>query len=222
MNIMLYNKRERVVFKTIDACIDLLENYRKAFLVRSTGFGKTWIMSDLIDSGRWKKVVYVYPLDSIKKDFVGKYSNKFNGVDVRCVSYTSLAMANRLPYSGRVEEVLPDLKDMEDGLFIFDEAHRIALSGPNKVGVEYPNIKSACRFLRMDYDTVCRRLANGWKLEDAFNPMGRRSVIINGVEYSSLKNACLKHGVNYDKILYRMKSRNVSAEEAINSLIKGF
>lgn len=135
MNSMLCNKKEEIVLKTRDACVKLLNNHKKAFLIRSTGFGKTWIMSDLIDSGRWKKVIYIYPLDSIKKDFVNKYSEKFNGVDVRCISYTSLAMVNRLPFTGRVEDILPDLKGMEEGLFIFDEAHRVALVGPNKVGV---------------------------------------------------------------------------------------
>lgn len=135
MSILLEKKKQKKVLETRDACVELLTRFRKAFLIRSTGFGKTWIMSDLIDSCRWKKVVYIYPLDSIKEDFIDKYSYKFEGVDVKCISYTSLALANNLPYSGRVEALLPDLEGMEEGLFIFDEAHRVALTGPNKVGV---------------------------------------------------------------------------------------
>lgn len=82
------DKKNEIILKTRNACVDLLTSKRKAFLIRDTGFGKTWIMSDLIESKIWKKIIYIYPLDSIKSDFINKYSHKLEGIDVKCISYT--------------------------------------------------------------------------------------------------------------------------------------
>lgn len=135
MNKKFLDKKEKIVLKTRDACVKLLNSKRKAFLIRDTGFGKTWIMSDLIESRIWKKVIYIYPLDSIKSDFIEKYSHKFKGVDVKCISYTSLALADTLSSEASIVDVLPDLVGMENGLFIFDEAHRLGLVGEERIGV---------------------------------------------------------------------------------------
>lgn len=129
------DKKNEIILKTRNACVDLLTSKRKAFLIRDTGFGKTWIMSDLIESKIWKKIIYIYPLDSIKSDFINKYSHKLEGIDVKCISYTSLALADTLSSSADIVDVLPDLVGMENGLFIFDEAHRLGIVGEDRIGV---------------------------------------------------------------------------------------
>ena len=70
--------------------LGMLESENRCCLVRPTGCGKTWLMTSLIGStDKYKKVMYLYPNDSIKAtvanklkdDFgatIGRYANRIN------------------------------------------------------------------------------------------------------------------------------------------------
>ena len=57
--------------KTLEDCRRLLDRYGKCFLIRPTGFGKTWLLTELIKG--FKKVLYLYPSQVVKDTVVDRY-----------------------------------------------------------------------------------------------------------------------------------------------------
>lgn len=57
--------------KTLSECRRLLDKYRKCILIRPTGFGKTWLLTELVKD--FRKVLYLYPSQVVKDTVVGRY-----------------------------------------------------------------------------------------------------------------------------------------------------
>lgn len=57
--------------KTLDDCRRLLAKYGKCFLIRPTGFGKTWLLTELVKS--YGKVLYLYPSQVVRDTVVDRY-----------------------------------------------------------------------------------------------------------------------------------------------------
>lgn len=71
--------RYEIIQQTRDDAIHKLKLFRYCNIVRPTGFGKTYILSELASSGFWDPVVYIYPRDIIKNDVQFSYEEKLRG-----------------------------------------------------------------------------------------------------------------------------------------------
>lgn len=139
---MVKKDKQVIVEESLNASIDLLNDEHIALLIRSTGFGKTWIGSELAalkgERRKWKKVIFVVPLRSIEEGIEAKYKSKFGGVNYKYISYSTFALAYTTWQNSvglNVEDIIPDLEGMEDGLFIFEECHRMGFTGEDMTGV---------------------------------------------------------------------------------------
>ena len=129
----LQKKREEIVLRTRDDALDKLRKYHRAFIIRPTGFGKTWINVDIATSEinvkgikKWKKVIFVVPYRSILEGIKSKYEDKLRGVNCVYLTYSSLARLYDIFMKQGVHcKNISIFEDAEDGLFIFDEVHRI-------------------------------------------------------------------------------------------------
>ena len=141
MKKMNFKDKQKITEKTFHACVAMLKETRKAFLVRSTGFGKTYIGSELAKTRRvtgkkWSKVVFVVPLRSIEEGIKQKYAETLKNINYEFVTYQALAYGYKIVKTGEfsVEEVIPELAEMDEGLFIFEEAHKFGYKGDDRVG----------------------------------------------------------------------------------------
>ncbi len=109
-----------------------LQKHKRCCVIRPTGFGKTWLLSDLTKD--YKSVLYVYPAEIIRKTAVSvveSISNidadkmvqmtagdEFDFMNIKFMTYNKLAIMDR-----KEIRTLPDYD-----LIIFDEMHK--LGGP--------------------------------------------------------------------------------------------
>lgn len=116
-----------------------LDKYGKCALVRCTGFGKTWLLSDI--TKKYEKVLYLYPSEVVKntvKNVLDKAEqletinikkkllsdcDKFDFNNIKFMTYMKLIRLS--------DEELDSLKEYD--LIIFDECHRIG----GKITKEY-------------------------------------------------------------------------------------
>lgn len=143
MSALKQREKEEIVNTSLKSCIYTLKQHRKAFLVRGTGFGKTWIGSELartteVIGKHWDKVIYIVPLLSIQEGITTKYEDKLKCVEHYFLTYQQLGILwsdlERNP-SLSVEDACSYLKGMNNGLFIFEEAHRFGFYGDSQEGV---------------------------------------------------------------------------------------
>lgn len=105
--------------KTLEAAYGLLQKYRRAMVVRPTGFGKSHMLAYL--SRRYDKSLYVYPLDIIKIDMSRSYKDVLNNTTF--LSYRALLEMHK---RGELKEFLLQNKF---GIIMFDEVHMIGATG---------------------------------------------------------------------------------------------
>ena len=113
-------KIDRLRQETYDEAMQLLKKYRKCAIIRPTGFGKTGILTKVIKSGKFKKILYLYPTEVIKNTVLGfYYKNRKNRPDtidnVIFMTYMKLTNLSEL-----------DMKALKGiDLIICDECHRL-------------------------------------------------------------------------------------------------
>lgn len=138
--------------QTLDECARLLDKYKKCFLIRPTGFGKTWLMTELAKSCR--KVLYLYPSQVIKDTVVDRYyslpdSDPDEPIDPETMeamkSMGTIPGCDLMTYAKLIRLDETDFQNMSYELVIFDEAHRMG----------GPKTKLACEklFAGLDLDT---------------------------------------------------------------------
>lgn len=113
-------KIDRLRNETYIEAMDLLEAYDKGAIIRPTGFGKTGILTKVIRSGQFKKILYLYPTEVIKNTVLGfYYKNRKNRPDtidnVIFMTYMKLTSLSELDMNF--------LKGVD--LIICDECHRL-------------------------------------------------------------------------------------------------
>ena len=116
--------------QTFDAMRSLLKEYPYMVAVpRPTGFGKTCMTTDLIRSGDYRHVLYVYPTEIIKNTVVNRYYSE-------CEADTELLYKTMGEIRGVTLMTYKKLSMLEEDdpllynydLIIFDECHRIGAS----------------------------------------------------------------------------------------------
>lgn len=129
-----YEKQE----KTKNDVLEKLDKYHKCMIIRPTGFGKTFLLTELIK--HFNKVLYLYPSAVIKDTVVNRYYNSIydenndnyvdedgNIIDPETVntfiSMSKIENVTLMTYNKLIR--LTDLADMNYDLILFDEAHRI-------------------------------------------------------------------------------------------------
>ena len=113
-------KIDRLRQETYDEAMALLKKYRKCAIIRPTGFGKTGILTKVIRSGKFKKILYLYPTEVVKNTVLGFYykgrKNIPDSIDnVIFMTYMKLTNLSEL-----------DMKALKGiDLIICDECHRL-------------------------------------------------------------------------------------------------
>ena len=112
---------QEVSSKTLEKTKEYLNKYGRCFVVRPTGFGKSYMLSHL--SREYEKSLYVYPIDIIRESVINTYgpngSNVLNNVDF--VSYKKL---NNIHKEGKIVEFIKQYN-----LVMLDEAHMAGAEG---------------------------------------------------------------------------------------------
>lgn len=143
--------------KTLRDAKRLLKKYHKCLIVRPTGFGKTWMLTELIRS--YKKVLYLYPSAVVANTVVDRYYDmdlEQNNEEDAAVDPETIKTVEDLKASNEIENCdlmtyamlirksnnqLTRIAHKYD-LIICDEAHR--LGGPKtKIAMEHLFAKAA-------------------------------------------------------------------------------
>lgn len=138
--------KEDLIFKT--------EKFGHCVLVRNTGFGKTWILSELI--ARYRKVLYLYPTEVIKSTALHRYSHLeedyFNGQFRETFKAVALSETGKpvgidnvtfMTYNKLARLTDKELKECEGyDLIISDECHRL---GAKNTRVAYEKLMNYCK-----------------------------------------------------------------------------
>lgn len=104
-----------------EAC-DLLDTYGKCAIIRPTGFGKTGLLVRLIKSGRYKKVLYLYPAEVVKNAVFHFYY----GEDYSISKNSSIPNVTFMTYMALTYLSDSLLKSLDGtDLIICDECHRL-------------------------------------------------------------------------------------------------
>lgn len=173
--------------KTLDECARLLGKYHKCFLIRPTGFGKTWLMTELARAH--KNVLYLYPSQVVRDTVVDRYyalpdPDPDGPVDPETLeamkAMGQIPGCEMMTYAKLIRLDQAALEAMAFDLVIFDEAHR--MGGPKtKLACEklFASLPDTAKFIgatatptRMDNFDVCShffmdRLCYPYTLHDA-------------------------------------------------------
>ena len=134
--------------RTLEETRRLLAKYHKCIVIRPTGFGKTWLLTELIQD--YKKVLYLYPSAVVADTVVDRYYDiqlekaENEALDPETVeTYNALHDENKIDncdlmtYAALIRKGDDELKALarKYDLVICDEAHR--LGGPKtKIAME--------------------------------------------------------------------------------------
>lgn len=103
-----------------------LKKYGRCMLVRCTGFGKTWMLTSLIN--KYNKVLYLYPADVVKNTVIDRYNEDKLGEEFkRENNYDESTVENTvfMTYMKLIRLSDEEIKSMDFDLVIFDEAHKL-------------------------------------------------------------------------------------------------
>lgn len=118
--------------KTLNECVRLLDKYKKCILIRPTGFGKTWLLTELVK--RFRRVLYLYPSQVIRDTVVDRYydlpdQDPDDVLDPETLE--AMQSVGRIPgcdlmtYAKLIRLDDDDFQNMDYELVICDEAHRM-------------------------------------------------------------------------------------------------
>ena len=125
--------------KTGKSVRHLLKKNHKCAILRPTGFGKTFLLTDLIHD--YKKVLYVYPLAVIRDTVVARYAtlyaDEFDFTDEEFDDFVDqetidtfkamekMTNCTLITYAKLIRLSDEELEDMDYDLFVFDECHKM-------------------------------------------------------------------------------------------------
>lgn len=135
-------KADEVRQRTYDDLLEKLTKYHKSTLIRPTGFGKTWMLTSLIQEDRFKSILYLYPSKVVKNTVVDKYfddlmsnndeDDEENFIDEETIetfrAMQEIENVTLMTYHKLIRLTTEEIKDMNYDLIIFDEMHRIGAS----------------------------------------------------------------------------------------------
>lgn len=131
--------------KTLKDAEDKLKEFSKCVIIRPTGFGKTFILTELIH--KYNNVLYLYPSAVIKNTVVNRYCDLITDneteddsvVDPETIeTYRELKEipnCDLMTYQKLIRLSNKELQDMKYDLILFDEVHRVG-GKRTKVAVE--------------------------------------------------------------------------------------
>ena len=115
-------KVEQLRQDTYEEAMALLNRYKRCAIIRPTGFGKTGILTKIIKSGKYKRILYLYPADVVRQAVFNFYYGKrykltknSNIPNVTFMTYMKLTSLS--------DKNMKDLKGID--LIICDECHRL-------------------------------------------------------------------------------------------------
>ena len=100
----------------------LLDEFGKCAVIRPTGFGKTGILTRIIKSGRYKKILYLYPAEVVRSAVFHFYY----GPSYHILKNSSIPNVTFMTYKGLTrisEKQMAGIKGTD--LIICDECHRL-------------------------------------------------------------------------------------------------
>lgn len=103
-----------------------LNRYGKCALIRCTGFGKTWLLADIIHE--YEKVLYLYPAEIVKSTVKGRMTCDATEIETTSVveiKQVGLTNVTFMSYMKLIRMSLDDIISAEYDLIIFDECHRL-------------------------------------------------------------------------------------------------
>lgn len=117
--------------KTLSEAKRLLSKYKKCMVIRPTGFGKTWLLTELIKD--YKSVLYLYPSAVIRDTVVDRYyeiqSEDEDVLDPETVeSYKAIGEIENctlMTYAKLIRLSDDEIRAARYDLVICDEAHRM-------------------------------------------------------------------------------------------------
>ena len=115
--------------KTREDVLSKLKKYKKCLIIRPTGYGKTYLLTDLMTM--YKKVLYLYPTEVISDTVKNRYAdtNNLSPEDIETIKKAkSFDNVTLMTYAKLIRMSPEDLKKEKYDCIIADEAHR--LGGP--------------------------------------------------------------------------------------------
>lgn len=119
---------EEVRNATRDDVIDKLNRYHRCIIIRPTGYGKTYLLTELIS--KYKKVLYLYPAEVIAETVKNRYYALHDSdVDEETVesveAFERMSNVTLMTYAKLIRLTDADFKAMDYDCIITDEAHRL-------------------------------------------------------------------------------------------------
>ncbi|MBO5435379.1 DEAD/DEAH box helicase family protein [bacterium] len=126
--------------KTLNDLRQKLNKYNKCAIIRPTGFGKTFMLTELIKD--YNNVLYVYPSAVIRDTVVDRYYDSMFDTDTACyidedgneldpetvdtcIAMKSIPNCTLMTYTKLAKLTDDDFKQMHYDLILLDEAHRV-------------------------------------------------------------------------------------------------
>ncbi len=126
--------------KTLQDVLNKVQKYGKCAIVRPTGFGKTFILTELIK--HYKKVLYLYPAavirdtvvnryydsiyDEVQEDYIDEENNVIDPETVdNYIAMKAIKNVTLMTYAKLIRLTDEEFDDMDFDLILFDEAHCI-------------------------------------------------------------------------------------------------
>ena len=130
-------KIEEVRRRTYDDVVEKLQQYGKCIIIRPTGYGKTWLLTDLIS--QYKKVLYLYPAEviaeTVKNRYVALHGSDVDEETVESVNaFDKISNVTLMTYAKLIRLTKDDFEAMDYDCIITDEAHRIG-GGKTKIAM---------------------------------------------------------------------------------------
>ena len=120
--------KEEIRKKTREDLKAKLAKYHKCALIRPTGFGKTFLLTDLIRS--YKNVLYLYPADVIRNTVIDRWISEDESIDEETAEIVknmkNLPNATLMSYMKLIRLSDEEFKEFRNyDLIIMDEVHRV-------------------------------------------------------------------------------------------------
>lgn len=112
--------------KTREDVLAKLKKYKKCLIIRPTGYGKTYLLTDLMKM--YKKVLYLYPTEVISDTVKNRYAstNNLSPEDIETIKKAkTFDNVTLMTYAKLIRMSPSDLKKEKYDCIIADEAHRL-------------------------------------------------------------------------------------------------
>lgn len=118
-------KFKEIYNKTYEDCMAMLKKSKRCCVIRPTGFGKTVMMADIINSGEYENVLYIYPYNSVKNAAIRHIKeDRIDNVDFLTYYALGLCKHDMKKLTGILDKY---------NLIVFDEVHHIGSDNVKEV-----------------------------------------------------------------------------------------